>query len=104
MDRADEIESMPNRDLDTGEKVRPGGYRLTDETYAKLLHKITHATHSHVSPELTASILDYYSDEQAPITTKDHKKQWATVQVDLAELRKLQSIPKTAVDAKDRAR
>lgn len=32
--------TVPNRDLDTGAVVKPGGYRLTDETYAKLLGRI----------------------------------------------------------------
>ena len=30
---------LENRDLDTGAKVRPGGYRLTDQTYANLLQQ-----------------------------------------------------------------
>jgi len=32
---------LPNRDLDTGKVVQPGGYPLTDDTYADLLHKLT---------------------------------------------------------------
>ena len=32
---------LANRDLDTGYKVRPGAYRLTDRAYAELLHKVT---------------------------------------------------------------
>ena len=32
---------LPNRDLDTGAQVVPGGYPLTDQTYAKLLGRIT---------------------------------------------------------------
>ncbi len=35
--------ALPNRDLDTGAKVRPGGYRLTDDTYAELVHEISRA-------------------------------------------------------------
>jgi len=30
---------LPNRDLDTGRVVQPGGYPLTDSTYADLLHE-----------------------------------------------------------------
>ncbi|MGB7266487.1 MAG: zinc dependent phospholipase C family protein, partial [Terracidiphilus sp.] len=30
---------LPNRDLDTGAVVKPGGYSLTDSTYAELLHR-----------------------------------------------------------------
>ena len=32
---------LANRDLDTGAFVKPGGYPLTDQTYAKLLAMIT---------------------------------------------------------------
>jgi hypothetical protein len=32
---------LPNRDLDTGRMVQPGGYSLTDSTYAHLLHMLT---------------------------------------------------------------
>src|ERR1035441_6215354 len=32
---------LPNRDLDTGRVVEPGGYSLTDSTYADLLHRLT---------------------------------------------------------------
>jgi len=32
---------VDNSDLDTGAKVRPGGYPLTDDTYRKLVWQIT---------------------------------------------------------------
>ena len=63
-------DSFPNRDLDTGEKVRPGGYRLTDQTYAKLLGTITQDSSQKVPAGLKQDVLDYYADPQAPISTK----------------------------------
>ncbi len=33
-------QTLANRDLDTGAPVHPGGYRLTDDTYANLVHRL----------------------------------------------------------------
>ena len=40
---------LPNRDLDTGQVVQPGGYSLTDSTYADLLHRLTRSPAQAVS-------------------------------------------------------
>jgi len=76
-------QTLPNRDLDTGAKVKPGGYRLTDDTYAKLLREITKDPSHAIPPGLKADILEYYSDPNAPIITKKDPKRWAEVQADL---------------------
>jgi Zinc dependent phospholipase C len=79
-----------NRDLDTGQVVKPGGYPLTDQTYARLLNALV--TQNAQNPnavipyELQQDILDYYSNPDAPITTKKDPKQWATVQSQLVTL------------------
>lgn len=79
---------LANRDLDTGGRVRPGTYALTDKTYAELLAKVTEDNSVLPIPvELRQNILDYYSDPNAPITTKKHRKAWAKVQVELQKLR-----------------
>jgi hypothetical protein len=80
-------ESIPNKDLDTGEKNQLGSYALTDKTYAHLLHDITANPERPVAPELKQDILDYYKDPNAPITTKKHSKAWAQVAEDLGVLR-----------------
>ncbi len=82
-------EPIPNRDLDTGEKTQPGAYALTDKTYAKLLHEL--ATHSGraIARGVRQNILDYYSDANAPITTKKDAKAWEQLMRDLAALRNL---------------
>lgn len=82
-------EAIPNRDLDTGEKTQPGAYALTDKTYAKLLHEITTQPGRHIAPGVRQNILDYYSDANAPITTKKDAKKWEQVMQDLATLRNL---------------
>jgi hypothetical protein len=80
-------QTLPNRDLDTGAPIRPGGYRLADETYAKLLHMLVVDSHHTVPPGLKTDILNYYADPNAPIQTKKNPKQWARVQSELQVLR-----------------
>lgn len=81
---------LPNRDLDTGKKVRPGGYKLTDQTYAKLLGEIVRKPAQPIPAELKRDIAAYYADPSAPISTRNDKKRWAKVQ---ADLKVLQSMP-----------
>jgi len=77
---------LENRDLDTGDKVRPGGYSLTDKTYAQLLAKIT-ALGAPVPVTLKRDVLHYYADPAAPITTKRNEREWKQVQEQLAVLK-----------------
>ncbi len=78
---------LPNRDLDTGDPVRPGGYRLTDDTYASLLHRLVLTPKNPIPPGIQADILAYYSDPEAPIVTRRDPARWATVEADLLTLR-----------------
>jgi hypothetical protein len=83
---------LPNRDLDTGHVVRPGGYRLTDSTYATLLHRLTRHPHQPIPPGIVRDIEAYYSNLNAPITTKRNPKRWARV---LADLQTLAAMPQS---------
>jgi len=78
---------LPNRDLDTGYVVRPGGYSLTDSTYADLLHRLALTPAKPIPPGIREDILAYYADPDAPISTKKNAAQWAQVQADLVTLR-----------------
>jgi hypothetical protein len=80
---------LPNRDLDTGYVVKPGGYSLTDSTYAGLLHHLAQTPAKPIPPGIKEDILAYYSNPSAPITTKGNASQWAQVQADLAVLAKM---------------
>jgi hypothetical protein len=84
MDNFDRIDHfISNRDLDTGIVVKPGGYPLTDRTYAKLLAELTKHPNNPVPIQLKQDIEDFYADPLAPITTKNDPKQWAKVEADL---------------------
>ena len=80
---------LANRDLDTGALVRPGGYRLTDETYAELLHRITAEPGRKVPFGIRRDLLAFYSNPNAPIATKRDHKAWEQVQENLATLRQM---------------
>jgi len=81
---------LPNRDLDTGRVVQPGGYSLTDSTYASLLHKIAQNPTQPIPPGIKEDIEKYYSNPDLPITTKKDPERWKQV---LADLNTLASMP-----------
>ena len=84
---------LDNRDLDTGYVVQPGGYPLTDETYAKLLGLITAKATEPAPSGLKRDILAYYSDPNSPIITKKNAKAWKSVQDELAILQSMPVVP-----------
>jgi hypothetical protein len=75
-----------NRDLDTGNPVKPAGYPLTDETYAFLLHHLAQTPTVPVPPGVKEDILAYYADLSLPFATKKDPAAWAAMQRDLATL------------------
>jgi hypothetical protein len=81
--------TLPNRDLDTGELVKPGAYRLTDKTYAVLLQKVTADPAEGVPAGIRRDLLNFYSDPNAPIVTKKDDGAWKQVQQELAILREM---------------
>ncbi|MGC1783294.1 MAG: zinc dependent phospholipase C family protein [Acidobacteriaceae bacterium] len=83
---------LPDRDLDTGNLVQPGAYRLTDKTYAQLLARLTADPHRKVPAGLQKNIIAYYSDPNAPITTKKNPQAWKRVQAELVTLRQMDNL------------
>jgi len=58
--------TFSNRDLDTGGKVHPGEYILTDKSYDKLLRKLAEKQFAGVTPALRRNILDFYGRMKVP--------------------------------------
>jgi hypothetical protein len=81
---------LPNRDLDTGRVVQPGGYPLTDATYANLLHRLTLEPRTPIPPGIKEDVEAYYANLDLPIATKKNPAQWAQV---LADLKTLAAMP-----------
>jgi hypothetical protein len=86
-DSSDPRHPLKNRDLDTGNVVKPGGYPLTDATYADLLHRLTRTPQRPIPPGIKEDIEAYYSNLDLPITTKKNHDRWKTVLADLVTLK-----------------
>jgi Zinc dependent phospholipase C len=95
--RADTL-VLPNCDFDTGEPTKAAEYSLTDESYAKLLGRLSDHKFSLTSPELRANVLDFYSDLSAPIETKRDEGRWRSVLTALDQLKSLTPPPTVAVN------
>jgi hypothetical protein len=78
---------LPNENLDTGAVTEAAAYRLSDETYAKLLDKTSGRP---VSEALRRNFLCYYSDLEKPFATKRNSKAWHEL---IKELDTLKSTP-----------
>ena len=82
---------VANRDLDTGQRTKPGGYSLTDETYERLLKKITEQPERGIPLGLKQDIEAYYADPNAPIRTKKDPAAWARVQAELVVIESMKT-------------
>lgn len=82
---------LVNIDLDTGDRAKPGAYRLTDETYAQLLKRLTSKPDRRIPPDLKTNVETFYSDPAAPIVTKKNKRAWDQVQAELKILRRMRT-------------
>ncbi len=84
---------LPNCDLDSGNVTKAAEYSLTDETYAKLLTRLSDRQFDYTSPELRANILDFYSDLSLPIETKNDQGHWRGVLMSLEQLKLVAPAP-----------
>lgn len=57
---------LTNRDLDTGRRVSPGEYALTDRTYDKLLVKLAEKTFTGVTVDIRENIIGFYDVMKSP--------------------------------------
>jgi hypothetical protein len=91
--------TLANTDFDTGRDTRAGEYRLTDDSYARLLDQMAAHNFDQITPALRANIIAFYSDLSAPIATKKNPAAWQKVQDELGKLRSLSpsTSPSTSV-------
>jgi hypothetical protein len=78
---------LENKDFDTGRPTRPGEYRLTDETYAKLLDKLARARFSSTGEDLKKNILVFYQDPNAPNSTRKKPEKWNKTLLEVEQLK-----------------
>lgn len=78
---------LTNTDFDTGRMTHAGEYGLTDNAYAHLLDQLAHDNFAQITPELRDNILAFYSDPNAPVSTKRNTAAWAKTQDELQRLK-----------------
>jgi Zinc dependent phospholipase C len=81
--------SLDNKNLDTGKITSPGEYELADETYAKLVDKLSEKQFAGVMPELRQNILSYFNNSQARLKIKQDHDDWNKLQNQLETLQSL---------------
>jgi hypothetical protein len=84
---------LANTDFDTGHETLAGEYALTDKAYAHLLDQLAGRNFDQITPELRSNILGFYSDPNAPISTRKKPEDWKKTQ---DELEKLRALPDSA--------
>lgn len=87
---------LANMDFDTGKPTSPGEYRLTDETYAKLLDKLAKTKFADLKPDVRQNILTFYQNPSAPNYTKKKREKWSKVQQELEQLKTAPTAQATA--------
>jgi len=78
---------LANMDFDTGNSTQQGEYQLTDETYAKLLDKLTKEDFAGMQTDLRRNILAFYQNPSAPNFAKKKHDKWEKVQKELDQLK-----------------
>ena len=79
--------NIPNKDLDTGDLVYPGTYRLEDYAYADLLHRMTRDPASPIPFGIKRDLQAYFSDLSKAKYLQSDPKRLAQVQADLPILK-----------------
>jgi hypothetical protein len=87
---------LPNRDFDSGKGTKAAEYSLTDDTYAKLLAKLSERKFDLTTTDLRDNILHFYSDLSAPLKTKKDKVRWQSVLTSLDQLKSVNLVPTLA--------
>lgn len=75
---------LPNRNLDTGHPAQAGQYRLADEAYGQLLHKLEKNQFGQLTPALKADAIRYFAGGSEKVI-KDRK--WKRTKAALAALK-----------------
>ena len=87
---------LPNCDFDSGRATKAAEYSLTDDTYAKLLVRLSETKFVLTTTDLRQDILNFYYDLSVPIETKKDKARWKNVVTALDELKSATPVPSLA--------
>jgi hypothetical protein len=79
--------SLPDLNLDLGKATTAGMYKVSDETYAELVHELAENQFKGVPGPLKEQILAFYENGKVPTSTRKGRKEWAKLQVELRALK-----------------
>jgi hypothetical protein len=80
-------DQLADLNLDVGKQTTAGMYKMADDTYAKLVKELGKHKFAGIPPEVRENILAFYKDQGAPISTRRHRKEWASLRQQLEMLR-----------------
>lgn len=89
----------PDENLDIGVPTVPATYKLTHETYAKL---VTKTSGNHISDSLRKDLLSYYADVDGPFATKRNSKVWRELVRELDILKSAERRPGVQINGVER--
>jgi Zinc dependent phospholipase C len=78
---------VPNDNFDVGARTAPGEYRLSDDTYAELLHRLAEQNFAGMTPELRAEFQRFYADPASPNASKRNPGRWSRIRRELDRLK-----------------
>jgi hypothetical protein len=79
--------ALINGNFDTGGMTGPGKYRMNDEAHARLLGMLAEQNFVGASAGVREELLHFFSEPDAPYSTKSNVKAWAKVQMQIEQLK-----------------
>ena len=89
VDEAASQRRLTNENFDLGEPSQAGRYKLADQAYASLLHRLAKRGFTNVPRPLRDNILAFYKDASKPIEPKHDSKKRRELYEELQQLRAL---------------
>ena len=92
---------LPNCDLDDGKGTKAAEYSLADDTYAKLLGRLSGRKFNLTAAGPRTNILTFYANLSAPIGTKKDRVHWQNILTALDQLKLASPVQALASNPRD---
>jgi hypothetical protein len=84
---------LPDLNFDLGEPIKPAAYRLADQTYAELVHRLAQTKFAGLRQGTKASVTRYYAHMGLAFDTRRNEKNWSLLNAELQELKRAPVVP-----------
>jgi len=85
--------ALPNYNFDVGTPTLMGNYRLSDDTYADLLHRLAEQNFAGLTPDLRAAVERYYAGPATPNASRQDGRRWERVHQELDRMKSVTALP-----------